>query len=437
MKKFKSFVAVLLCLAAVFCTAGCSASKKSALNISGAQIDYETFLYYFDQVHAFPEKYELAADATNEQMIDAAIELCCEYVAVNTKLSEYGLTLSASEKRSASNNLEDLWHVFSGYYEKLGVSKQTLMKIETADTSRNRLFYYIYDEGGEKAVSEDDIKKYYNENYISFRAITGYLTTTDANGDTVVMTADQKAAMNKEFMELSTRLGNGQTMNEIVELYSKKHPDSTVSDQLQFIKKGTDSYPEGFFEKVQQLSVGSNTVLIMDNYIFLILRENPSEDEAKQYYDRYRDDCLKSLRGDEFKTIVEGYASELSVERNDRVINKAVKEVLKDGSARHADCGGDDGSERAQLPALPCQIHMQRRYAAPDADRFQEYRRLGHSRSHAKRQEPVLSQCASVRRNIRKARQSDGCRNHGREHMHRRKGTRARYMYSRQRGRAV
>ena len=28
---------------------------------------------------------------------------------------------------------------------------------------------------------------------------------------------------------------------------------------------------------------------------------------------------------------VEGYASELSVKRNDRVINKAVKEVLKDG----------------------------------------------------------------------------------------------------------
>lgn len=182
-------------------------------------------------------------------MIDAAIELCCEYVAVNTKLSEYGLTLSASEKRSASNNLEDLWHVFSGYYEKLGVSKQTLMKIETADTSRNRLFYYIYDEGGEKAVSEDDIKKYYNENYISFRAITGYLTTTDANGDTVVMTADQKAAMNKEFMELSTRLGNGQTMNEIVELYSKKHPDSTVSDQLQFIKKARIPIPRASLKR--------------------------------------------------------------------------------------------------------------------------------------------------------------------------------------------
>ena len=264
-------------------------------------------------------------------MIDAAIEQCCEYVAVNTKIVELGLTLSPSEKRSASNNLEDLWHVFSGYYEKLGVSKQTLMKIQTADTSRNRLFYYIYDEGGEKAVNEDDIKKYYNENYISFRAITDYLTTTDANGNTVIMTADQKAEMNKEFTELSKRLGNGQTMNEIVELYSKKHPDSTISDQLQFIKKGTDSYPDGFFENVQKLSVGSNAVIITNNYIFLIVRENPSEDEAKQYYERYRDDCLKSLRGEEFDKIVEGYAAELSVERNDRVINRAVREVDKNG----------------------------------------------------------------------------------------------------------
>ncbi len=121
MKKFKAFVAVLLCLAAVFCTAGCAANKKSALNISGAQIDYETFLYYYDRVHAFPEKYGLASDATDGQMIDAAIEQCCEYVAVNTKIVELGLTLSPSEKRAASNNLEALWHVFSGYYEKLGV----------------------------------------------------------------------------------------------------------------------------------------------------------------------------------------------------------------------------------------------------------------------------------------------------------------------------
>ena len=75
MKKFKAFVAVLLCLAAVFCTAGCAANKKSALNISGAQIDYETFLYYYDRVHAFPEKYGLASDATNVQMIDSAANM--------------------------------------------------------------------------------------------------------------------------------------------------------------------------------------------------------------------------------------------------------------------------------------------------------------------------------------------------------------------------
>ncbi len=132
-------------------------------------------------------------------------------------------------------------------------------------------------------------------------------------------------------MELSTRLGNGQTMNEIVELYSKASGFHSFGSAPVY-KKGTDSYPEGFFEKVQQLSVGSNTVLIMDNYIFLILRENPRRTRRSNTTTATATTASKkSLRGDEFKTIVEGYASELSVERNDRVINKAVKEVLKDG----------------------------------------------------------------------------------------------------------
>lgn len=331
MKKFKGIVAVLLCIAVLACAAGCSSSRKTALNISGAEIDYETFLYFFDQVHAFPEKCGLESGATENQMIDAAIELCCEYVAVNTHLKQEGLVLSTTEKRSAANNLEALWHVFSAYYERLGVSKQTLMKIQTEDAARNRLFYFIYDDGGERAVSEDEIKKYYGENYISFRAVNGYLTTTDSSGKTVVMNADQKAEMNKEFTDLASRLNSGQTMSEIIEIYSNKHSGSTASDQLQFIKKGTDAYPDGFFEKVQQLKVGSCEVLIFDEYIFLVLRENPTEDESKQYYQRYRDDCLKSLRGEEFDGIVKEYASELSVERNDRVINKAVKEVLKNG----------------------------------------------------------------------------------------------------------
>lgn len=331
MKKLKSVIAALLCAALLLGFAGCSQSDKTALNISGAEINYETFLYYLDTVYAFPEKYGLEKDPTEDELISTTIELCCEYVAVNTKLEQEQLILTTAEKRAASDSLEDIWHVFSAYYENLGISKQTLMKIQTSDAARNRLFYFVFDNGGERAVNEEDVKKYYNENYISFRAINGYLTTTDESGNTVVMTADQKAEMNKEFTDLESSLNNGQTMSEVVEKYVAKHPTVTASEQLQFIKKGTGSYPDGFFEEVSKLKTGACKVIIMDEYIFLVLKDEPEKEESEQYYARYRDDCLKSLHGDEFDEIVKGYTEGLKVERNDRVIRKALKEVRKDG----------------------------------------------------------------------------------------------------------
>lgn len=331
MKKLKSIISALLCAALLLGFAGCSQSDKTALNISGAEIKYETFLYYLDTINAFPEKYGLNENPSEDELVTAAIEQCCEYVAVNTKLEQEQLVLTTAEKRSASDSLEDIWHVFGAYYEKLGISKQTLMKIQTSEAARNRLFYFVFDKGGERAVNEEDVRKYYNENYISFRAINGYLTTTDENGNTVVMTADQKAEMNREFTDLESSLNNGQTMSEVVEKYTSKHPTVTASEQLQFIKKGTDSYPDGFFEEVSKLKTGACKVIIMDEYIFLVLKDEPEKEEAEQYYERYRDDCLKSLHGDEFDEIVKGYTEGLKVEKNDRVISKAVKEVLGNG----------------------------------------------------------------------------------------------------------
>ncbi len=331
MKKLKSVIAAILCAALLLGFAGCSQSNKTALNISGAQINYETFLYYLDTVHAFPEKYGLGENPSDEELISTAVELCCEYVAVNTKLEQEQLVLTTTEKRSASDSLEDIWHVFSAYYEKLGISKQTLMKIQTSDAARNRLFYFVFDNGGERAVNEEDVKKYYNENCISFRAINGYLTTTDENGDTVTMTADQIAQVNSEFTDLESSLKNGQTMSEIVEKYTAKHPTVTASDQLKFIKKGTESYPDGFFEEVSKLKDGACKVIIIDEFIFLVLKDSPDKDEAEQYYQRYRDECLKSLHGEEFDEIVKSYTEGLKVEKYERVINSALKEVRKNG----------------------------------------------------------------------------------------------------------
>ncbi len=328
MKKLKSVFAFVICAAILFSTAACSLSNKTAVKVSGAEIDYETFLYFLDAVKSNPEGYGLKKGETKaSKLTDAAVELCKEYVAVNTWLNEARITLSSSEKSAASDRLNNIWHVFSDYYEELGVSKQILMKIMTSQANRDRLFYYVYDEGGEKAVKEEEIQAFYEENYVSFRAVSVYLSNTDKDGNSVPMTAEEKAAVKDELEVLGGKMESGQAMSEIVEQYSIQHPDSTVSDQLQFIKKGANSYPEGFFEKVKELGSGDHAVLMFDDYAFLVAIEKADSDSAKQYYARYRGDCLNSMRGDEFDALVKSYADALEAKRDEKIINKALKEV--------------------------------------------------------------------------------------------------------------
>lgn len=307
--------------------ASCSASGKTVIDISGAEIDYETFLYFLDTIKSSPEKYGLKKDFTTKQLKEATIENCKEYVAINTWLKEENLSLSQNEKSAAADKLNNTWRVFSHYYEKLGISKQLLMKIMRSEANRNRLFYYIFDEGGEKAVPEADIKAFYENNYISFRAISVYLYKYDKNGKTIPLSENEKANAIAELRVLNKKHADGMSTSDIANLYSSKHPDSSVSNQLLFIKKNANSYPDGFFDKVKALKVGSSDVLVSDDYAFLVCHENLNDPSAQQYYGLYRDDCLKSLKGAEFDELVKEYVKKLDVEVNNKLVTKAMKEV--------------------------------------------------------------------------------------------------------------
>ena len=311
----------------LFSFASCSTNGKTVVEISGAEIDYETFLYFLDTIKSSPEEYGLSGKPTVKELKDTVIEECKEYVAINTWLKEENLALSQNEKSAAADKLNNTWRLFSHYYEELGISKQILMKIMLGDANRNRLFYYIFDEGGEKAVPEKDIKAFYENNYITFRAISVYLSKYDENGKTVALNAKEKAAAIAELEDLNQKFTDGMSTKDIAELYQSKHPGTSVSDQLMFIKKDANSYPDGFFDKVSALKVHTSDVLVSDEYAFLVVHEDINDPSAQQYYTLYRDDCLKSLRGEEFDALIKEYSKNLETDINNKLVNKAMEAV--------------------------------------------------------------------------------------------------------------
>lgn len=78
MKRLTRFLALFVCAAIMLALSACSPGEKIAVNISGAEIDYETFLYFLDTVKNSPEDYGL-----DEKPSASALK---KAVLINTKL---------------------------------------------------------------------------------------------------------------------------------------------------------------------------------------------------------------------------------------------------------------------------------------------------------------------------------------------------------------
>ena len=328
----------ILCLLLAFCIpfflfSACSAKNTPALNISGAEVSQDIYAYYLDKVVSKPANYGLGFAAAAQDLKDKATELCKEYVGVNTTLKGLGLKLSVGEKAAVSTKVNEYWHLYSKYYSAIGVSKQSLTKIESCNSAKDALLTYYYDNKGSKAIKEIDIMKYFNDNYVEFRAINGYLTKTDENNNTVDLTAEEKSALKSKLDSLAVRLTDGETFDAVSDRFASEQGGSSGNTDVIVIKKDNTAYPAGFFEAVAKIKPGKPKVILLDKYIFLILKVDSSgsdkdaSDSNTNYYKLYRTDCLKALAGGEMDKEIESIADGYSVVKKDKIINKIYENI--------------------------------------------------------------------------------------------------------------
>ena len=83
-----------------------------------------------------------------------------------------------------------------------------------------------------------------------------------------------------------------------------------VTDSVVVIDKSSTRYPDGFFDNVKNIEVGSTASFTVGDYIFTVTRSDITADEL---FEEYRQDCLKALKGEEFETVVESWMTAYSV----------------------------------------------------------------------------------------------------------------------------
>lgn len=293
----KKVISLILVAVMVLSLASCTTSK---VKVNGTKIDNEIYAYF--EAHA--EKNE-----EGEASEEAILKEISRYVAINSEFSNRGLVLDSNIKAEVSADVNDLWHLYGTYYESIDVSKQTIYKIELSKAYENALLADYYATDGDSPVTEDEIKKYFEENYAAIRFVTGYLFNVGDDGSTIALSTAEKDKVTNSFKSVAEMVTDGTSIEEAVgSLGENTEVHDTV---INAFSDGT--FPEGFFNAVKGVEKGKTEVVTVENYIFLISRVDIFSEEYG-YYSQYRTDCLKQMKGEEFSAVIDNWAENYKAE---------------------------------------------------------------------------------------------------------------------------
>ncbi len=297
-KRILSAILTICCLVSTLAFSGCTLTdKETAMEINDVEISNDVFTYFLDLAVV-----DLGVDAPLKSLKERASEYAETYFKTNSLAHSQGVTLSTAEKAAVSERVNAFWGIYGEYYSKIGVTKETLTKIFTADSFREALLVHYYGTGGEEEIPLTRLYAQFKTNYIVFQAITGYFTQTDLNGQTVKISETESEALVLKFQNMAAMVNaSEQNMEQAADFLAESGYQSSV--QTVVLHKDDTSYPPGFFEKVKNTEARRATVIGTEEYIFLVLRGDADTNSA--YFNEKRTEMIEIIVGNEIDEKIE------------------------------------------------------------------------------------------------------------------------------------
>lgn len=286
-------------------------------------------------------------DKVNAQdyILQEAENACKNLLNTEKLFAQKGLTLSETELTAAESNADQAWSYYGQTYEKLGISKDSFYRAEYLFAAKyNALFDAIYGIGGEKAVSDDEIKAYFIENYTNYAYLPMNLyTTTDSESDDASSTDSTSVAFSEEEVKQATddfnayaqQINNGsKTYDEIAQAYTiaaglEEDPsvtnteileDSSLGDELKEALEGLDA------NQATVIQVGEDSTAVL----YLVYKGDINKEAENVFEESQRSSVLYSMKFEEYQKDMDAQAKAYECEKNDAAINSYQPTMFKD-----------------------------------------------------------------------------------------------------------
>ncbi len=358
-------LAVVMLMSAVF-VSGCSLNKEWSYKTSDEELAIGVYIYSLNVAYSQAESYAKELDeydsskstwlemeitdedgntqVANEWIKEQAQLMCLSNLVVDQQLAEEGATVDEAVMQSAKEQAETYWNVGQyaqyGYImpmkdelEPYGVSFESF-EYSTTDYSvkQSALFEKMYNEGGSKAVSDDELTKFFTENYVdySYLPVNLYTTSTDESGNsTSTALSDEDAKkLTDELDGYAADLNDGKSFNDdVVKAYMANHEDITT-DPSSNATEALESFSMGdeLKEAIEKLDNKKATTLKVgtgESAIYYLVYKKDIAETATTYLEaeNNRSSVLAAMKQDEFNDYIKELTKELEYEANTSVLD--------------------------------------------------------------------------------------------------------------------
>ncbi len=375
MKNFTKFLAVILCMVIALSTAACSLTPQWSYKEGDNELAIGVYIYALYNAYSEAQSYAQQSEgydsekgtydgeesflkvqitddegvtATADQWItDKADKTMRTLLAVDKEYERLGATMDQTTEESYKVSAKEYWdygpyyqmygeqyiNPYKDIFEPLGVSYESFEYFYITSAKQEIIFDLLYNEGGEKAVSDEELTKYFTENYTSYTYFSTNLyesveATADENSGTL---STNEALSNSEIEKIENNykgyvnsLNGGAKIADITKKFTKDYSlesDPSVSNveimsesvigedlvsAIDELKEGNASYK----------TIGEDTSKVM--YLFY---KEPIKNQVKTYIedDTNKTSVLHSFKGEEFQNYIDELAKAI-----DAQVSKAV-----------------------------------------------------------------------------------------------------------------
>ena len=351
-------LAVMMVFTAVFAS-GCSLQPQWSYKTSDKELAIGVYIYNLDV--AYQQALEYAKklddyDGTNDKWLDLEItdddgnkavarqwikdkaqELTLTALAVEKALKDEGATVDSATMQAADEQAKTNWNVgpYANYgyvmpmskeLEPFGVSFDSY-KYASAEVPamQQALFNALYEKGGSQEVADEEIEKYFNENYVDYSYISAnlYESTTDeaGNSSNVALSDDAIKQLTDKFDGYVKDLNGGKAFDDVSAAYTEAEglendPAVSNTELLKNFSAGDELKAQ--IEKLENGKAATVKVGEGDSAMLYLVYKKDVTAITKDYLESAsnRSEVLANMKSDDFKNYIKDLIKELKYEKN-------------------------------------------------------------------------------------------------------------------------